>query len=72
MRSHIGPQQAGTAYTSPAWTMNLIYARLKPRGLFSTFFFNSVIRLFRGSAWMYYKFCRNFRNASRKPVEAGA
>jgi flavin-dependent dehydrogenase len=58
VRNHIGVRQAGTVYTSPAWTMNLVYNRLRPRGMISTFLFNSVIGLFRCSAWFFYQFCR--------------
>jgi flavin-dependent dehydrogenase len=64
VRNRIGVRQAGTLYTSPAWTMNLVYARLKPRGVFSTFLFNSVIGLFRCGAWVFYQFCRQFKNTS--------
>jgi flavin-dependent dehydrogenase len=71
VRNHIGVQSAGTVYTSPAWTMNLVYSRLRPRGLISTFFFNSVIGLFRCSAWVFYQFCRNFKTASSRAGPEG-
>jgi len=64
VRNHIGLRQAGTVYTTPAWTMNLVYARLRPRGLLSTFLFNSVIGLFRCGAWTYSHFCQRFKNSS--------
>jgi len=64
VRNWVGVQQAGTAYTSPAWTMNLLYSRLKPRGMVSTFFFNSVIGIFRCIAWAFYQFCRRFKDTS--------
>jgi flavin-dependent dehydrogenase len=64
VRNRIGLQQAGMLYTSPAWTMNLLYSRLKPRGMVSTFFFSSVIGLFRCSAWAFYQICRKFKGAS--------
>jgi flavin-dependent dehydrogenase len=64
VRNHIGLRQAGMVYTGPAWTMNLVYARLKPPGVASTFLFNSVIALFRCSAWAFSHFCRQFKNAS--------
>jgi flavin-dependent dehydrogenase len=71
VRNYIGTQHAGTVYTSPAWTMNLVYARLGPRGVVSTFFFNSIIRFFRWSAWLLYQFCRRFKNASGKAGPRG-
>jgi flavin-dependent dehydrogenase len=64
VRNRIGAQQAGMVYTSPAWTMNLVYARLRPRAMLSTFLFNSVIGLFRWSAWAFSRICR-FKGFSR-------
>jgi menaquinone-9 beta-reductase len=63
VRNRIGVPRAGTVYTSPAWTMNLFYSRLRPRGMVSTFFFNSVIGLFRCAEWAFYQFCRKFKSA---------
>jgi hypothetical protein len=57
VRNRIGLISAGTVYTSPAWTMNLIYARLQPAGMFTTFFFNSLLSMFRASAWMFHQAC---------------
>jgi flavin-dependent dehydrogenase len=72
VRSRIGARRAGTLFTSPAWTMNLIYTRLKPRGIFSTFLFNSVIGLFRCGAWAFYQFCRLSKDTSGTPGSGGA
>jgi hypothetical protein len=58
VRNRIGLQSSGTAYTSPAWSMNVVYARMKPRGNFSTFVFSSILRFFRCSAWLFYQICR--------------
>jgi flavin-dependent dehydrogenase len=63
VRNRIGARKAGTIYTSPAWTMNLVYNRLRPQGTVSTFVFNSVIGFFRWSAWAFYQFCRRFKSA---------
>jgi flavin-dependent dehydrogenase len=72
VRNHIGARQAGTVYTSAAWTMNLVYARLKPRGIVSTFLFNAVIGLFRLSAWAFYQFCRLFKDKASTSDSDGA
>jgi flavin-dependent dehydrogenase len=64
VRNYIGLQRAGAVYTGPAWTMNLVYNRLRPRGMVSTFLFNSLIGFFRSGAWVLQQFCRQFRNAS--------
>jgi len=64
VRNYIGLQRAATVYTGSAWTMNLVYNRLRPRGMVSTFLFNSLIGFFRWSAWLFHQFCRQFRSAS--------
>jgi menaquinone-9 beta-reductase len=71
VRNRIGLRQAGTVYTSPAWTMNLVYNRLRPRGVVSTFLFNSVIGLFRCGAWTFYQFCRRFKGSSSRDGSDG-
>ena len=58
VRNRIGLQKAGTVYTSPAWSMNVVYARLKPDGIFSTLLLNSILGFFRLSAWLFYHFSR--------------
>jgi menaquinone-9 beta-reductase len=57
VRNRIGLLRSGTVYTSPAWSMNVVYARLKPRGLFRTFLLGSVLALFRAGAWVLHQFC---------------
>jgi len=56
VRNHIGLQKAGAVYTSPAWSMNVVYARLKPFGVLKTLLLNSVLGVFRLSAWLFYRF----------------
>lgn len=50
VRNRIGLPVAGTVYTSPAWSMNVVYARLGPTGLFSTFVLDAMLGFFRVSA----------------------
>jgi flavin-dependent dehydrogenase len=57
VRTRIGMGTSGTVYTSPAWSMNVVYARLKPRGIFSTLFFGFLLAVFRASAWTLYTAC---------------
>jgi flavin-dependent dehydrogenase len=64
VRNYIGTPRAGTVYTGPAWTMNLVYNRLRPQGLISTFLFNFTIGCCRCSAWAFSQFCRQFRDRS--------
>ena len=60
VRNRIGLQTSGTAYTSPAWTMNVVYARLKPKGIFKTFLLAAILSAFRCAAWVCYRFCSQF------------
>lgn len=58
VRNRIGLQTAGTAYTSPAWSMNVVYSRLRPNGIVSTLLLNSLLGIFRLSAWIFYHLSR--------------
>jgi flavin-dependent dehydrogenase len=71
VRNYVGLRQAGTVYTSPAWTMNLLYNRLRPRCVVSTFLFNSMIGFLRGCAWAFYQFCRRFKESSSRADSDG-
>jgi flavin-dependent dehydrogenase len=55
VRNRLGLQKAGTVYTSPAWSMNVVYARLKPAGPLKTLLLNSILGVFRFSAWLFYR-----------------
>lgn len=58
VRNRIGLPKAGTIYTSPAWSMNVVYARLKPSGVISTLLLHFILGFFRFGAWILYQFCR--------------
>jgi len=64
VRNRIGMRSAGTVYTSPAWSMNVVYARMKPRGMLSTFILGLLLGAFRLSAWIFYRICRQFKPAA--------
>jgi menaquinone-9 beta-reductase len=57
VRSRIGLATAGTVYTSPAWSMNVVYARLSPSGLFSTLSLAAMLGFFRIAASILYWWC---------------
>jgi flavin-dependent dehydrogenase len=65
VRNRIGMLRSGTVYTGFAWSMNVVYSRLRPRGLISSFFFGLPLRFFRASAWVLYQLCQR-----RKPAVA--
>ncbi len=58
VRNRISLARSGKVYTGPAWSMNVVYARLKPRGLLSTAFLGLLLGIFRASAWAYYQLCK--------------
>lgn len=56
VRNHIGLRKAGTVYTTPAWSMNVVYARLKPAGALKTLLLNLILGSFRLTARLLYRF----------------
>ena len=58
VRNHIGLARSGVIYTAPAWSMNAVYARLKPTGMLSTGLVALALSAFRGGAWACYQYCR--------------
>lgn len=55
VRNLIGLQKAGEVYTTPAWSMNVVYARLKPFGVLRTLLLDSILDTFRLSAWLFQR-----------------
>jgi menaquinone-9 beta-reductase len=64
VRNRIGVGRSGTVYTSPAWSMNVVYARLRPKGIFSTFLLGLLLGAFRASAWAFYQLCKRLMPAA--------
>jgi menaquinone-9 beta-reductase len=67
VRNRIGLRKSGTVYTSPAWTMNLLYARLRPNGICTTYLFGLLLGFLRGWAWMFYQLCKLLSQSPGKP-----
>jgi hypothetical protein len=57
VRNRIGPFPAGDMYTIPAWSINVVYSRLRPRGVLSTTFFRLLIGSLRRSLAAVRWFC---------------
>jgi menaquinone-9 beta-reductase len=57
VRNRIGLPVAGAVYTSPAWSMNVVYARMHPDGMLSTLLFGAMLGVFRISASILYRCC---------------
>jgi menaquinone-9 beta-reductase len=58
IRSRIGPFPAGNLYTIPAWSLNVIYSRLQPRGPFKTILLGSLASLLHMGVHLFYTICR--------------
>jgi menaquinone-9 beta-reductase len=71
VRNRIGLPVAGTVYTSPAWSMNVVYARMHPDGIFSTFLFGAMLAFFRISASMLYRCCRMLKSPVVAELQKG-
>jgi len=58
IRNRIGIRKAGDVYTIPAWSLNNIYTRVKPRGVVSSLCFCLLLGAFRAAACMAHAFCK--------------
>jgi flavin-dependent dehydrogenase len=58
VRNSFGTGTSGAIYTSPAWSMNVVYARLKANGVLTTFLLSFFLEIFCVSAWLLHRLCR--------------
>jgi flavin-dependent dehydrogenase len=58
VRNRLGARTSGTVYTTPAWSMNVVYARLKPKGILKTYVLGLVLGFWRGCAWIFSECCK--------------
>jgi flavin-dependent dehydrogenase len=58
VRNRLGARTSGTVYTTPAWSMNLVYARLKPKGILKTYLLGVVLGFWRACAWIFSECCK--------------
>jgi menaquinone-9 beta-reductase len=64
VRNRIGAPSSGTVYTTPAWSMNLVYARLKPQGILKTYSLGLVLGFWRAGAWIFSECCKRLPRAA--------
>jgi flavin-dependent dehydrogenase len=64
VRNRIGARASGTVYTTPAWSMNVVYARLKPKGILKTYLLGVVLGLWRACAWIFSECCKRMPRAA--------
>jgi hypothetical protein len=65
IRNRIGVLQAGDVYTVPAWSLNSIYSRFRPYGVFKTLLFGWLLDMSRLVEYMLYQFCKWLEPSSR-------
>ena len=58
IRNRIGVLTAGDVYTVPAWSMNTVYARMRPEGVVGTLLFNCLLNLWRAAASVLHGLCK--------------
>jgi menaquinone-9 beta-reductase len=61
IRRYIGAFRAGDVYTVPAWSINVVYSRLRPRGLVSTAAFVALLKSLSVGFNLLYWFCSRSR-----------
>jgi menaquinone-9 beta-reductase len=64
VRRRIGVVTAGDVYTVPAWVMNVVYSRMRPRGLVATELFGLSLASLRAAAWVLHWICRKLPQPS--------
>ena len=65
IRNRIGVLTAGDVYTVPAWSLNSIYSRFRPYGVFKTLLFGWLLDISRMVEYLLYQFCRWLEPSSR-------
>ncbi len=73
LRDRLGLFGTARIYTVPAWLMNLIYTRMRPRGsLFRSLAITSMMDMIRMVAWIVFGVAKLFsRNSSSQPSGLG-
>jgi len=58
VRNRLGARTSATVYATPGWSMNVVYARLKPKGIPKTYVLGLVLGFWRGCAWIFSECCK--------------
>ncbi len=70
IRNRIGPFNAGDLYTIPAWSMNVVYSRLRPEGFIKTTLLRMLLASLRYSLSAFHWFCARTASSSPTAVES--
>src|SRR5271170_4279519 len=65
IRNRIGAFNAGDVYTIPAWSINVVYSRMRPEGLISTTLFRLLLASLSSALSIFYWFCSRSRLSSQ-------
>src|SRR5271170_7546890 len=65
IRNRIGPFNAGDVYTITAWSMNVVYSRLRPQGFVKTTMFRLLLASLRYSLCAFHWFCSRSQSSPR-------
>jgi flavin-dependent dehydrogenase len=69
IRNRIGTLMAGDVYTVPAWSLNHLYTRFRPRGIAGSLLFSLLLRVFTVSCTAYAGYAAF---SKRNPANCGA
>jgi flavin-dependent dehydrogenase len=64
IRNRIGAFHAGDVYTIPAWSVNVIYSRMRPQGFVATTLFRLLLASMRFALSIFFWFCRRSQLSS--------
>ena len=64
IRNRIGAFNAGDMYTIPAWSVNVVYSRMRPRGFVSTTLFRLLVGSLRSCISLFHWVCSRPRLSS--------
>jgi hypothetical protein len=70
LRTRLGFFSVARAYTVPAWLMNLLYSRMRPKRLLGTVIFCSALVTLRAAAWGLFQISRVFATRPRDSRQA--
>jgi len=65
IRNRIGPFPAGDVYTIPAWSINVAYSRMQPKGFVSTTLFSLLLASLRYSLGAFHWLCSRWLPSSQ-------
>ena len=72
IRNRIGVFHAGDVYTVPAWSINVLYSRIRPTGIISTELFSLFLASLSAAARIFHWLCTHFPKPSTPIAESAS